>query len=142
MATKHLPSLDGLFDAYSRLVVKYRKQIVIFWIAAIIVSIPLAIESNSIVSYSINVPTSNNESKIAEDIVSSQFPHYQQPNVTYYIIIQGQNVLAPSFYNNYKQLNLSLYSHLSMYGIKSVDSVYSFEYSLLKTTFSNVTSYV
>ncbi|MEM0118376.1 MAG: MMPL family transporter [Conexivisphaerales archaeon] len=142
MASRKLPNLDDLFDTYSRFVVRYRKQIIIVWVVAIISSIPFAIESNSIVSYSINVPTSNNESRIAEDIVSSQFPHYQQPNVTYYIVLQGQNVLTPSSYNRYKQLNSTLYSDLSKYGIKSVDSIYSFEYSLLRSTFSNVTSYV
>jgi RND superfamily putative drug exporter len=135
-------SLDTFFEVYSRFVVKHRKAIVIAWIAAIISTLPFAIESNSIVSYSINVPTSNNESRVAENLISTQFPHYQQPNTTYYIIIQGKDVLTPEYYQNYKQLNYTLFKQLMAYKIRSVDSIYSFESSLLSNAFSNVTDSV
>jgi len=135
-------SFDRFFEGYSRFVVKHRRAIVVIWIAAIILSLPFAIESNSIVSYSINVPTSNNESRIAENMISTEFPHYQQPNTTYYIVIQGGDVLTPQYYQNYKQLNYTLFKDLSSYKIKGVDSIYSFESSLLNNVFSNLTDSV
>jgi len=138
----HKFSIDSFFEGYSRFVVKHRKVIVIAWIAAIILTLPFAIESNSIVSYSINIPTSNNESRVAENMISTEFPRYQQPNTTYYIIIQGNNVLTPEYYQNYKQLNYTLFKELKAYNIKSVDSIYSFESSLLANFFSNLTDSV
>src|SRR5579875_1519799 len=133
-----LPSLDGLFESYSRLVVKHRRPILAIWAVIVVLMVPFALDSANIVSYSINIPTSNNQSQIAENIVSTQFSSYQQPDNTYYVIMQGQNVLTPGFYQKYQQLNQTLFNSLASAGLKNVTSVYSLEYSLISQLSANI----
>ncbi len=133
-----MPSLDGLFESYSRLVVKHRRPILAIWAVIVVLMVPFALDSANIVSYSINIPTSNNQSQIAENIVSTQFSSYQQPDNTYYVIMQGQNVLTPGFYQKYQQLNQTLFNSLASAGLKNVTSVYSLEYSLISQLSANI----
>jgi RND superfamily putative drug exporter len=133
-----LPSLDSMFEGYAKTVVKYRKPILAAWIVFAVVMGPFALESTRIVSYSINIPTSNNQSQVAENIVSTEFPSYQQPDNTYYVILQGENVLTPTFYHNYLRLNQSLFSSLAFDDLTNITSIYSLEYSLLDRLANNI----
>jgi RND superfamily putative drug exporter len=135
-----MPSLDSLFDSYASLSVKHGKLILVAWILIIALLLPFALDSNRIVSYTINVPSSNNQSQVAERMVSSQFSSYQSPQDTYYVILQGSNVLAPEFYLKYLQLNQSLSQALSPSGLENITSVYSLEYSLLSQIYSGANS--
>lgn len=128
-----------VFESYAVFVTSHSKALLVVWLLLAAVMLPFAVESNNIVSYTISVPSSNNESRVAENIVSTNFQSYQQPNETYYVIIEGSDVLTPYFYKKYLQLNQTLFADLGSKGLDSVDSVYALEYSILRYVTSNVT---
>jgi len=126
-----LPSVGYLFERYSRFVKSHSRVFLALWVLLLIFGAPLTLHLPSIVSYSINVPSSNRESAYAENLVSHDFRGYQPSNATYYVLIVTRDALSPSVYKRFLQFNKTLYQTLKPYGLSNISSVYSLELSLL-----------
>jgi RND superfamily putative drug exporter len=130
-------SIDSVFDAYSRFIVKRGKILILVWILLMIALAPFALAATNLISYSVSVPASNKESQTAENLVSTAFKAQGNSNTTVYIVLEGKDVLAPQFYVRYSQLNASLFEHLSTYGLTNSSSIYSTELLLLRGFMEN-----
>lgn len=104
----------------------------------VIVMAPFAAGVPKLISYSISVPSSNHLASEAESAVSTQFRNYSHSNVTYYVVLEGTNVLSPQFYENYQSFNATVYHSLGPSGLKSVSSVYQSELQLLNSTLARL----
>jgi RND superfamily putative drug exporter len=135
-----LAALDHAFESYSRFIVRHPKIVVCAWIVAIVASIPFAVSLPSIISYSASVPSSNGQSQTAENLVATQFRAYTSSNSTFYVIIEGGNVLDPAFVTKYLQLNSSLFGNLSAEGLSGIQSAYTIEYSILYSLAANLST--
>jgi len=124
-------SLEGLFDSYSRFMSSKGKYLLIVWVLVLVLLSPYAVTLSHIISYSINVPSSDKESQTAQNLIQTEFRGYQSSNTTAYLVLEGRNVLSPRFYQEFTQLNLTLFSHLGGGGLNATTSIYSLEYKLL-----------
>jgi len=124
-------SLEGLFNLYSRFMVSRGKYLLIVWILVLVLLSPYAVTLSHIISYSINVPSSDKESQTAQNLIQTDFRGYHASNTTAYLVLEGRNVLSPHFYQEFTQLNSTLFSQLGSDGLNVTTSIYSLEYRLL-----------
>ncbi|MEM3799318.1 MAG: MMPL family transporter [Thermoprotei archaeon] len=124
-------SLEGLFGSYSRFMASKGKYLLVVWVLLIVVLSPYAATLSHIISYSISVPSSDKESQTAENIIQTDFRGYMASNKTAYLVLEGNDVLSPQFYQEFSRLNSTLFSKLGASGLKSTTSIYGFEYTLL-----------
>jgi RND superfamily putative drug exporter len=130
-------SIDTVFGAYSRFIVRRGKILVLVWILLIVALAPFALAATNLISYSVSVPASNKESQTAENLVSTAFKGQGSSNTTVYVVLEGKNVLAPYFYAQYSRLNSSLFKQLAVYGLTNSSSIYSIELLLLRGLIQN-----
>ncbi len=129
-------SLDALFESYSRFMASRGKYLLAVWALLIVLLSPYAATLSHIVSYSINVPSSDAESQTAQQLIQTQFRGYSPSNSTAYLVLEGPNVLDPAFYREFESLNHTLYSRLNG-SLSNITSVYGFEYKLLLVFLQN-----
>src|SRR5216684_4253012 len=107
------------------------KQIIVFWILLLVVSLPLSQQLSQVVtSNTSGGQSSNSESAKAQNLMAQEFPH-PQANTSAIILLQGNDVTD----NATKRFTLDLEKQLLVPGVlnsvESITSVYSLERAIL-----------
>lgn len=125
-------SIGSVFGAYSRFVKDHARVFLLVWLVLVVVLSPSALAIRNIISYSVNVPSSSNQSTAAENMVSTDFRGYHPSNTSFYVVISSSHLLSGEAYSRFAKLNASLFQKLGRYGLENVSSVYSLELALLR----------
>jgi len=125
-------SIGSVFGVYSRFVRDHARVFLVLWLVLIVILSPSALAIRNIISYSVNVPSSSNQSTAAENMVSADFRGYHPSNTSFYVVISSPYLLSGRAYSRFEELNATLFQELRQYGLENVSSVYSLELSLLR----------
>ncbi len=120
-----------LFYRIGRLVVKRRRYVVVAWILALILIIPLLSGLGKVTSLQQGSAAGNQlESVLANNIITSEFPK-TVPNSTLLIVISTRNASSVSTQQLVGQVLSSMKSNSTIVGLESTIDVYSTLYPIL-----------
>jgi RND superfamily putative drug exporter len=133
-AAKNKRSGGTVFSRLGETVVKRHRLIVLFWIVALVASIPVALNEGSALSLQQGSASGSHlESVEASDLISAQFAKSVAPN-TLIIVVRANNVTTPAVQDYIRGLVAQIEADKDLTGIQNVTSVYSVLYPILNDT--------
>ena len=128
----------SLFDSLNAFIRKRHRVIVLVWVIALVVTIPLVFNFFSSISFNVTNSSSlsvpNSESEIAQAIINTQFPMLNASNSPIIVVFQNQNVYTDAVKTAVFSLNKTLGSDPKLGNFTGITSIYSEEESLLDST--------
>jgi RND superfamily putative drug exporter len=133
-AAKNKRSGGTVFSRLGETVVKRHRLIVLFWIVALVASIPVALNEGSALSLQQGSASGSHlESVEASDLIYAQFSKSVAYN-TLIIVVTANNVTTPAVQDYIRGLVAQIQADKNLTGIQSVTSIYSVLYPILNGT--------
>ena len=122
-----------MFDKLGNFVTKRYKLVIALWIVALLISVPLILQVNSVVNYQITEGASTNyESSQASDLIDKNF-QTSVANGTIIIVLQSDNVTDVEMRDFVLQLQKRIQSSSDLEYLVNTTSVYSVSELVIET---------
>jgi RND superfamily putative drug exporter len=133
-AASHRGSGDTAFSRLGATVVKRHRLIILFWIIALLASIPVALNEGSALSLQQGSASGSHlESVEASDLITAQFAKSVAPN-TLLVVVTAKNVTTPAVQDYVNGLVAQIKADKNLTGVQNVTSIYSVLYPVLNGT--------